>query len=128
MKTKAQKGSALMIVTIMTVIFCIANISLFLFVENTAKETKIHGEKRIKSYYASVSGMRYAYILLSNPASLGFPGIETYEVQGNEFGGDFFNDIGINPGDLNITIRLITDVGHPDLGKYEITARFRNHH
>jgi hypothetical protein len=131
MKANTQKGSALIIVTIMTMIFAMLNISLLLSVINVSTETKLVETSSIKSYYATIAGMRYASILLSNNIDalgftpLGAPGDpvdpEVYNVTGTELGDNFFADMGISSSDLSI---IITEINTgADAGEYNVVVR-----
>ncbi len=131
MKTekKANKGSVLILTIIFLLIITVMNIGLYFSAESNAKLVKVKEVKHMKSYYAAVAGLRYAKILLETPAIFGFTELgesgdpsapESYVVTGNEFGGDFFQDIGVATADLTITITEINS--GPNQGEYEVKA------
>jgi len=130
MDIRSRKGFALAMIIILTVILLATHIALYAAIRYfTEKETGIHN---VRSYYAAISGMRYASILLRNPDALTFDGGDDGHsyvfggVAGDDGHGAFFADIDIPSSYLSIVITEWYDDPACDWpeGAYKVTGTY----
>lgn len=120
-----KKGSALIIVMVFMLVSVIASIGLYNSVFITSKIQSINEMERIRGYYADLAGLRYATLLLRNPANIA--GYDVSSVTGATTGplsvrtqyNALYVDLGLRPPhDLIITITRRAD------GLYDVSATY----
>ncbi len=120
MRIKSKKGFVLALIMIFVIIAMISSIGLYLSTEFLAREIRAKEVRHIQGYYADIAGLRYASILLRNPARYGI-GAAAYTVTGTELGGNFFLDIDA-VGRLTVVIDQIAS--GDDAGDYNVSATY----
>lgn len=105
------------------IILTISSTGLYTSVRHLARETAIEEVLRIRGYYASIAALRYAAILLEDPAgNCGFSATAKTFHTGTYLASfpdhartlawiAFCNDIGINTDDLILFIKELADGG-----------------
>jgi len=126
MNIKSQKGFALAMIIILTVVLLATHIALYAAIRYFAeKGTSIHS---VRGYFAAISGLRYAAIVLQNPGEIedDFDANHNYFVTGTELDGNFFTDIGIPASYLSIVITEWYDDPACDWpeGEYKVTGTY----
>lgn len=99
MNIKNKKGYALIMAIIFIIILAISSIALYNSVTHVGRDLKIKEKRYVKGYYAAIAGLRYASILLRNPAALTFNGNNVCTVSQDQSYNAFFTNINVEPGD-----------------------------
>ena len=118
----SKKGSALLITIFILMAMLMASLTgLQAYSKHFTREIARQEIGHVRGYYVAMAGLRYASILLQNPAALNFVG-NVYNVTGTEFpdGTDLFHDLGVTATNFQVTI---TDLNN---GSFRVEAVSRH--
>lgn len=110
MNMKSKKGYVLVFAAIFAITLMVAAWGLWTYVTHLGQEVKVEEYRSTQGYYAAIAGLRYAYLLLHDPAALGLDPADTPGEQciiprtGNAADIAFFAAIDVDLSNLTITI------------------------
>lgn len=127
MNIKSKKGYALIMAIIFIIILAISSIALYNSVTHVGRDLKIKEKRYVRGYYATIAGLRYASILLRNPAALTFNGHNVCTVSQDQSYNAFFTNINVEPGDpANLAVgEMGLQIEDLLTGEYKVTANYK---